>query len=300
MRSRRALTLVASVVVLGAATTPASAADNRVADDSDPIASCELFAFRGSAPMPEEREVPIDARVLVAYEACGTGTAKISLLEDGLPVDGVDVYGFSSDASWATFKPRDALKPQTRYVVVLETDRGTSVLRFTTGTQMSPPDAEARPSLRVLSAQYTSKPLMPDGRARADVTLELTHPKSGPLGAFYLGGPKRVENSTSLVTDRLALADGRLSVPVLQTIETRPGEPACFSVLYEDAAGRLSTASEPACAVVPGKPEGTSDDAKGCAASPRVAARERAAGGASAIVVGVAAVAVRRRRRRAS
>lgn len=235
-----------------------------------PAKTCELFAFRGSAPQPDQRDVPLDARILVAYEACGSSRATISLWKRGDPVDGIDVYGWSADASWATFKPAKPLDPASSYVAVLETERGASVIAFTTGTALSPPDADAKPSLRVLNAQYASARLMPDGRARAEFTLELIHPKIGPLGAFYLGGPKRIENSSALVTERLALADGRPTVPVLQTIETRPGEPSCFSVLYEDAAGRLSTASEPACTVVPGTPLGdtTKADGASCAAVP--------------------------------
>lgn len=285
----------ASVAILVLAGRPAAAADPETTTSAK---SCELFAFRGSAPQAEQREVPLDARVLVAYEACESTRASISLWHDGEPVPGSAIYGWSADARWATFKPAKPLDPQSLYVVALDTERGSSIFEFTTGSSLSPDDSDARPALRVLDAQSTAS--SPNGTVRSAFTLELTYPKVGPLGAFYLGGQKRIEaaqdNAPALVTDRLALVDGRRTVPVLQTVETRPGEKACFSVLYENAAGKLSTSSEETCALAPAPKEAASAGSPetGCSAAPR-----SRAGAASAVAaVAVACVVIARRARR--
>lgn len=291
MRSRSVVPALVALVEILAGHATVARADVAGPSTSSPTRACELFAFRGSAPLPDERGVPLDARILVAYEACESTRATISVWHEGVPLDGAAVYGWSADARWAAFKPREPLAPEASYVVVLETERGASVVKFVTGASLSPEAIDAQPSLRVLGAAYQG-PRGADGRAPASFTLELSYPRSGPLGAFYLGGQKRIEavldHAPALVTERLALADGRSAVPVLQTVSATPGEPSCFSVLYEDAAGRLSRASEPTCAVVPGSPpvsEPAAPAAGGCTAS---GAPPGAAAPAALVLLGLA------------
>ena len=235
--------------------------------------------------------VPLDARILLRPGGCFQPTTDVfSLrLESAAPGSGsieldTTTIRASVDGTFASIKPKQKLEPSTAYVLTLAPRVGTpgqsgSSVKFTTGTDETTPTIET-PTLEVVSGTYIP-PSQGVSQAGATFNLRLSMPKGGAIGgAFYVNGKKLTKDPSGNDTDGLKTFDGETTVETSTYRAITPGETTCFTVVYEDPAGRVSPSSASSCLVAARGPdpvvgpqpqvptESTVTSGVGCSSSP--------------------------------
>lgn len=236
--------------------------------------------------------VPLDARILLRPAGCFQPTTDVfSLRLASAPADpiemGTTTIQASTDGTFVSLKPKQKLEPATAYVLTLSSGASApgqpgSSVTFTTGTEETTPTTEA-PSLEVVSGTYVP-PSQGVSQAGATFNLRLSMPKGGAIGgAFYLNGKKLTKSPSGndvATTDGLKTFDGPTTVETSTYRGITPGEKTCFTVVYEDPAGRVSPSSEESCLVAERGPdpvvgpqpqvptESTVTSGVGCSSSP--------------------------------